>query len=217
MIDVILIGASGHAAEITDYMIYESKKYGTNLYNIVGYLDELEATYNKYQYEKPYLGKVSEHTVSHNVQYIMAIANLTYKKPIVTQFLEKGALFATYIHPDAYISGSSQIGMGNVIAPSVNLGPMVRIGDFNLLNSRCSIGHDTLVGNFNFIAPNVCFSGGTQVGDENLFGINSATIPGIQIGNRNKIAAGMTLDKDVQNDEVVFYRFKEKIIAINKS
>lgn len=217
MIDVILIGASGHAAEITDYIIYEAKKYGRTSYNIVGYLDELEATYHKYPYEKPYLGKVSDHRISNNVQYIMAIANPTYKKPIVTKFLEQGTSFATYIHPDAYISGSCQIGTGNVIAPSVNLGPMVRIGDFNLLNSRCSIGHDTQVGNFNFIAPNVCFSGGTQVGDENLFGINSATIPGIQIGNRNKIAAGMTLDKDVQDDEVVFYRFKEKIIAINKS
>ena len=72
------------------------------------------------------------------------------------------------------------------------------------------------MGKFNFISPNVCFSGFTKVGDENLFGINSATIPGIKVGNRNKIAAGMVLDKNVGDNSVVFYRYKERIIAIPK-
>jgi bifunctional N-acetylglucosamine-1-phosphate-uridyltransferase/glucosamine-1-phosphate-acetyltransferase GlmU-like protein len=52
------------------------------------------------------------------------------------------------------------------------------------------------------------------VGDENLFGINSATIPGVKVGNRNKIAAGMVLDGDIGDDSVVFYRFKERVIAV---
>jgi bifunctional N-acetylglucosamine-1-phosphate-uridyltransferase/glucosamine-1-phosphate-acetyltransferase GlmU-like protein len=79
------------------------------------------------------------------------------------------------------------------------------------------MGHDTVVGNYNFISPNVCFSGFTEVGDENLFGINSATIPGIKVGHRNKIAAGMVLDTNVLDDAVVFYRFKEKVIAVPKT
>ena len=54
-------------------------------------------------------------------------------------------------------------------------------------------------------------------GNENLFGINSATIPGILIGNRNKIAAGMVLDQNVGDESVVFYRYKEKVIAYPKS
>jgi hypothetical protein len=37
------------------------------------------------------------------------------------------------------------------------------------------------------------------------------------IGNRNKIAAGMVLGQNVSDDEVVFYRFKEKVIAIPKA
>jgi UDP-3-O-[3-hydroxymyristoyl] glucosamine N-acyltransferase len=90
------------------------------------------------------------------------------------------------------------------------------VGKYTLINSRCSLGHDTWIGNYNFISPNVCFSGFTEIGDENLFGINSASIPGIKVGNRNKIAAGMILDQNVQDDGVVFYRFKEKIIAIPK-
>ena len=111
---------------------------------------------------------------------------------------------------------SAQIGKGVVIAPYANVGPNVKIGEFTFLNSRSSIGHDTVVGKYNFISPNVCFSGFTVIGDENLFGINSATIPGIKIGSRNKIAAGIVLDKNVGDDSVVFYRYKEKIIAVPK-
>jgi bifunctional N-acetylglucosamine-1-phosphate-uridyltransferase/glucosamine-1-phosphate-acetyltransferase GlmU-like protein len=95
-----------------------------------------------------------------------------------------------------------------------NVGPNVSVGDFTIINSRSSLGHDTKVGAFNFISPNVCFSGFTVIGDNNLFGINSATIPHVKVGSNNKIMAGMVLDQDVGDNQVVFYRFKEKIIAI---
>ena len=103
---------------------------------------------------------------------------------------------------------------GSIIDPNVNIGPNVKVGSFTLVNSRCSLGHDTIVGDFNFISPNTCLSGFPEVGNDNLFGINSATLPGIKIGNRNKISAGMIIDTDVGDSSVVFYRFKERIIAI---
>jgi UDP-3-O-[3-hydroxymyristoyl] glucosamine N-acyltransferase len=146
----------------------------------------------------------------------MGIANLKYRRPIIERFIAEGASFATFIHPTATVSPSATIGTGCVIALHANIGPNVEVGDYTLVNSRCSIGHDTKIGAYNFISPNVCFSGFSRVGDENLFGINSATIPGIQVGNRNKIMAGMTLDKNVGDDETVFYRFKEKIMAVPK-
>jgi UDP-3-O-[3-hydroxymyristoyl] glucosamine N-acyltransferase len=135
---------------------------------------------------------------------------------IVNQFLEMGANFITLIHTTAYVSPSAKIGLGVVIAPFSNIGPNVEIGDFTIINSRASMGHDSKIGKHNFITPNVCFSGYTNVGDENLFGINCATIPEIKIGSRNKIAAGMIVDKNIEDDTVVFHRFKEKIIAIQK-
>ena len=54
-------------------------------------------------------------------------------------------------------------------------------------------------------------------GHGNLFGINSSTIPGTTVGNGNQIAAGMVLDKDVGDDSVVFYRYKERVIAVPKA
>jgi sugar O-acyltransferase (sialic acid O-acetyltransferase NeuD family) len=213
---VIIIGAGGHSAELDDYFAHAQKKDAAFGLQISGFIDDNADSYKKYPFSAPFLGSIKNHQVDTNVQYLMGIANLTYRRPIIEHFLTSGAKFATFIHPDAYLSKSCTIAEGVVISPSVNIGPNVSVGSFTLINSRCSLGHDTVVGSFNFLCPNVCFSGFTQIAEDNLFGINSCTIPGITVGSRNKIAAGMVLDKNVGSDEVVFYRFKEKVLAIPK-
>lgn len=214
MIETIIIGAGGHAAEIDEYIKYNQKNTGKPEIIVIGFLDDNPDNYRRYKFSAPLLGNVKDHTIIQRVNYIIGIAGLKYRHPIVDKFKAFGGVFPTIIHHSAYISESAFIGEGSVIGPNANIGPNVRIGNFTLINARCSIGHDTTVGNFNFISPNVCLSGFTMVGDDNLFGINSATIPGIKIGSRNKIAAGMILDQNIENDIVVFYRFKERVIAI---
>jgi sugar O-acyltransferase (sialic acid O-acetyltransferase NeuD family) len=213
---VIVIGAGGHGAEIDDYINYAREKAGQKDLKIIGYLDDNPDAYAAYELSAPYLGGIKNHNIRHDCYYLMGIANLKYRRLFVEQFIAEGARFVSFIHPSAYVSKSASIGKGVIICPNANIGPNAAIGDFTLINARCSIGHDSQVGEYNFISPNVCFSGFTSIGDENLFGINSATIPGIKVGNKNKIAAGIVLDKNIGNDEVVFYRFKEKVIAIPK-
>ncbi len=214
---VIIIGCGGHSAELDDYFYHARRKDPAFDMVIHGLLDDNEASYGQYRFSAPFMGSIRDHVVQPDCQYLMGIANLRYRRLIIERFLAMGARFARFVHPDAYISRSATLGEGVVIAPTVNVGPNVVIGDYTLINSRSSMGHDTRVGAFNFISPNVCFSGFTEVGEENLFGINSATIPGIRVGNRNKIAAGMVLDKPVGDDETVFYRFKEKVMAVPRS
>ncbi|NTW99410.1 MAG: acetyltransferase [Geobacteraceae bacterium] len=213
---VIIIGAGGHGAEIDEYILFNQHCSALNSLEVIGFLDDNPDNYARYKFSAPLLGGVNGHTIIPGCSYLMGIANLSYRRLFVDRFLELGATFVSLIHATAYISPSARIGEGVVIGPYANLGPNVSVGDFTLINSRCSLGHDTVVGKFNFISPNVCFSGGSRVGDGNLFGINSATIPGIVVGNGNKIAAGMVLDKDIANDSVVFYRYKERVIAVLK-
>ncbi len=216
MKDIIIIGAGGHGAELDDYIYSSQKKSGEKAYNIIGFIDDNPDAYAGYQFSAPFLGGIRNHKIRTDCYYLMGIANLKYRRFFVEKYKLEGARFVSFVHYSAYISRSASLGEGTVICPNANIGPNVSIDDFSLINSRCSIGHDTRVGKFNFISPNVCFSGFTSVGDENLFGINSATIPGIKVGNKNKIAAGMVLDKDVGDDSVVFYRYKERIIAVPK-
>jgi len=213
---VIIIGAGGHGAEIDEYVLFNHQHFGDNELEVIGFLDDNPDNYASYNLSAPLLGSVTDHKLIPGSTYIMGIGSPDLRRLLVERFVKDGAAFVSLIHRTAYISPSATIGIGVVIGPHVNIGPNVQVGDFTLINSRCSLGHDTVVGRFNVISPNVCFSGFTKVGDENLFGINSATIPGILIGNGNKIAAGMVLDKDIFEDSVVFYRYKERVIAVPK-
>ncbi len=212
---VIIIGSGGHAAELVDYIKFSNCLASEeDKIAILGLLDDNFNNYLKYDFDFPFLGEITSHQIRPDIHYLIGIGNLVYRKKFVEHFIGHGANFLSYIHPSVSVSSTAKLGKGVVIAPNVNLGPNSYIGDFSLVNSRVSIGHDSFIGKFNFLSPNVCFSGYTEVGDENLFGINAATIPGIKIGDKNKIMAGMTLEKNVGNDEVVFYRYKERISVI---
>ncbi len=213
---LIIVGAGGHGAELDEYLALANAMAGVGLYQVVGFLDDNPANYSRYKLSAPLLGGIGDHQVVSDCYYLMGIASVGYKKKFAEELEAKGADFITFIHPTAYVSPTATLGRGVVIGPMVNIGPNVKIGDFTLINSRASMGHDVEVGRYNFICPNVCFSGFTSVGDFNLFGINSATIPSIRVGSENKIAAGMVLDKHVGDNEVVFFRYKEKVIALPK-
>lgn len=216
MTDVIIIGAGGHAAEIDEYITYNNKVEGKKGLNVVGFLDDNPANYARYRFSAPLIGGASDHKVIKGHGYIIGIAGLNYRRSFVDRYKAEGAQFVSVIHHSAYVSQSAMIGEGSIIGPNANIGPNVQVGRYTLINARCSLGHDTRIGDYNFVSPNVCFSGFTEIGDENLFGINSATIPGIKTGNRNRIAAGMILDSNVGDESVIFYRFKEKVIAVPK-
>jgi len=215
--DLIVIGAGGHAAEIEEYIRHSQKVGGEVEFRIIGLLDDSPENYSRYRFRAPLLGGISDHIINKSVFYVIGIASLQYRKPFVEKYISRGAEFVSVIHSSAYVSESAVIGEGSVIGPNVNIGPNVQIGKFTLINARCSIGHDTVVGDYNVISPNTCLSGFSRLGDENLFGINCATLPGIIVGSHNKISAGMILDTNISDDSVIFYRYKERVIAIPKT
>lgn len=202
---IILVGAGGHAAELRDYIRHHNRVKPEDRIAVLGFIDDDPSGHSHYAFEEPYLGTIKEHQVVHpnEAVYLMAIANLAYRQPIIEYFLSKGGAFTGFIHPTALISPSAQIGEGTVISHNASVGPKVVIGRFNMLNSRCTIGHDSVIGDFNFISPQVAISGYTQIGNGNLLGTNSCTIPGIHIGNNNKVGAGTNVISNVGDNFTV--------------
>lgn len=209
---VILIGAGGHAAELRDYIRHINQSNPAETLTVEGFIDDDPEPHKHYGYEEPLLGGIKDHKVRTDVEYLMGIANLKYRKQLTQQFLDQGATFAKLIHPTAIISPSATIGKGVVISHNASVGPKVQIGNYNFINSRSTIGHDTQMGDFNFISPQVALAGNTTIGDGNLIGTNCCTIPGVNIGSNNKIGAGMVVYKSVGDEETVFFRYKERII-----
>lgn len=211
MTNIIVIGAGGHAAELRDY-ISHINRVNENKISVLGFLDDDPDAYRGYDYDEPFLGSIKDHEVKKDAQYLMGIANVKYRRPIIERFEMEGAVFIGLVHPTALISPSASLGKGVIISHNASVGPKAVIGDHNILNSRCTIGHDTKIGRYNFISPQVALSGHTEVGDENMIGVNSCTIPGIRIGNNNIIAAGTIIYKNVADGQTLINRFNERII-----
>jgi hypothetical protein len=109
---VIIIGCGGHSAELDDYFFHARKKDPSFDMEIAGLIDDNAASYAVYRFSAPFMGNIRDHVVQQDCRYLMGIANLRYRRPIIERFLSMGARFAQFVHPDAYISRSATLGEG---------------------------------------------------------------------------------------------------------
>lgn len=214
---IIFFGTGAVAAEITSYI--EDSDWGRNAnIEVKGYVASDEAgvvNWGNYKYKAPYLGSFDTYKIEEEDYFVLALGNYAVKRKIVEQIKNRGGRFITLIHPTATIARTSTIGEGCVLCPYTMIGPNVILGDFNLLTSQSIISHDSTIGDYNFFATSL-ICGYTEIGSDNYFGIRATGVSSITIGSRNKIQAGMIIDKNIGDDSTLFYRYKEKIIAIPK-
>lgn len=215
MKNIVFFGTGAVAAEYTSYI--EDSSWGKEAGLVIkGYVTTDEAgieNWNHYNFKKPFLGSWKDYMVDKNDYFVLAFDNPKAKKNLIREIKSKKGNFLNLIHPTAFISSTAKIGIGNLIGPYVILGPNVKMGDFNLLTSQTMISHDSVIGDCNFFATSL-LCGHIKVADDNYFGIRSTIVPEVIIGSRNTIQAGMIVDKSINDDVTVFYRFKEKVLAI---
>lgn len=171
--------------------------------------------WKEYKYEQPWLGLFQDYKIEKDDYFIIALGNPEAKRNVVNLIRSKGGKFITYIHPGSTIAKTAKIGEGCVIYDQTIIGPNAVLGDFNLMTAQSIVSHDCHIGDFNFFST-CLLCGYNEVGDDNFLGVRVTTMPSIKIGSRTKIHAGMIVDKDVPDDSTLFYKYKEKILAIPK-
>jgi len=213
MKNIIIIGCGSHASEIVDYIEYINKQSTVKQFNIIGLIDNIDTHYLHYNYNYKFLGDIDHHAIDASVYYVLGIGNLLIRNKVLEEFKSKKATFTGIIHPTALISNSAEIGEGTIISHNVSVGPKAKIGSFNVINSRCTIGHDSEIGDNNFLSPQVVVGGYATIKNSNFLGTNSCVLPEVNIESNNKIMAGMTVTSNVNNNETVFFRYKEKLVV----
>ena len=218
MTRIVIIGSGAVAAELTTYIEDRNRHSNSNdQWEVMGYLDSEENIgkyWAKYKFKKPVLADIYSYEIKGDEYFIVGISNIDFRKRMIEVITGKGGRLITFIHPSVIIAETAVLGSGNVIYPFCIIGPNTVIGDNNLVTAYSFISHDCRIGHGNFFST-AGLSGSVTVGDENYFGIRSTVLPGVMIGNKNTIQAGMTVDKNISDDSLIFHRFKEKVIAIN--
>ena len=216
MRNVIILGAGGCASEVTFYIEDHNSKVGVDQQiRISGYIDDSKENWTKYNYKAPFLGNIESYTPKEEEEVLIAVMDIGFRKKMIKALLDKNAKIGSFIHHNVVMPENINIGEGNLVGPFCMLEKYATIGSYNLLTPYSFIAHDCEVGDNNFLSA-AGLAGTVKVGSNNYFGLKSIAIPGVEIGNNNVIQAGMIVDKNVKDDTTVFYRFKEKVLAIPK-
>jgi sugar O-acyltransferase (sialic acid O-acetyltransferase NeuD family) len=216
---IIFIGSGAVASEVISYLEDIHAQNPTESFEIYGFLDDDRDSFNlksiKYGFKGFFLGSISEHEFSQEYSYVFGFGSPHAKSKVAQSFDLEKYDFPNIIHPSVVISKSAKLGKGNIINPNCVIGPNCLIGNFNLITSYGFISHDCEIGDYNFFST-AGLSGNVTVGHSNFFGVRSTVIPEVKIGSNNTIQAGMIIDKNISDNETVFYRFKEKVVFIKQ-
>lgn len=203
MKEIYIIGTSGFASEITEYI------KDNNEYKIAGYFDVNDAENEKYKFEAPFLGNENDFNFNSFDNAIIAISDWKLRDKIYTKLKIKGVNFPSLIHKSSFVSTNLQIGEGAILCPFVTLTSNIKIGKNFHANIYSYIAHDCVIGDNVTFAPAVKCNGNVVIEDNVYIGTGAIIHQGksnkpLTIGTGAIIAAGSVVTKNVPASMTVF-------------
>lgn len=205
---LIIVGASGFGRELMD-CIYDINKQKPT-WEIVGFIDDNPKALDGFTCDYNIIDDIQHHSPLPDTLYVCALAFPEVKKKIVKQLKERGAKFATLIHPLAAISPSAKIGEGCIITHFSNVSCDTKVGDFVTVLAS-GIAHDVTIGDFSTFSGHVYINGQCKVGEGVYMGCGSMIAPSKKIGDYAKIGIGSVIISNVKPNTTVFGNPAKKI------
>ena len=206
--DIFIVGASGFAAEITEY-IENNNLIINDQIKISGYFDINDNEYNRYSFEAPFLGSEKEFNLIGNSQVIIAISNSGLRAKLFDFFKSKKCRLPSFVHHTCFVSKTSNIAEGAILCPFVTITANITIGIGFHANIYSYVAHDCVIGDYVTFAPSVRCNGNVEIGDHVYIGTGAIIKQGknnrpLKIGKNAIIGAGAVVTKNVPEGITVF-------------
>ncbi|WP_201582620.1 acetyltransferase [Psychrobacter jeotgali] len=203
MRSIYIIGASGFASEISEYISND------NEYSVAGYFDKNKNDYDKYDFKSPFLNLEKDFDFKEGDCAIISIAEPTIKGKIYREMKSRGVDLPTFISKQAYVSTKCIIGEASIICPFVAITSNARIGVNFHANIYSYVAHDCIIGDNVTFAPAVKCNGNVIIEDNVYIGTGAIIFQGkpdkpMVIGENSIIAAGSVVTKSVPKNTTVF-------------
>jgi len=195
MKDLVIFGAGSVGRLVCE--IAKDVNLDTNVWNLLGFLDENNELHGTNLNSFPILGTIEWLGRYRETTVVVAIAEPIARRRLVLDINCMGNTFATLVHPFTWIASRVSIGVGTIVYPGVLVDPDVRVCDHVILNKACTIGHDTVIKDLVTVSPGVNIGGMMTIGEGCFFGINSATNQGLSIGHWSTIGSGAVVVKNL--------------------
>ena len=201
MTDYVLVGGGGLARELLDWFAPGLEGSGSGF---AGYLDDGDDPIAAFGSRLPQLGTIKDYRPSGGQQLVMAIGAPADKAAVAERLKAAGAVFATLIHPTAWVSASARIGAGVVIGPFAHASADSHVGELVLQGAYAGVGHDATAGAGSSLSGYVDLMGGVTSGHACMFGSGCHVLPRVRIGDRCMIGAGAVVVRNVPDGVTVY-------------
>jgi acetyltransferase EpsM len=121
----------------------------------------------------------------------------TRRSIFVEQAAALGFEFATVVHPTAYVSPTTTLGVGGYIGPAAAISPHCHIGDHAIVLSGSLVGHHTEIGAFASLMLGANVAGSTRIGEATWIATGAVVIDHVNVGSQAVVAAGAVVVEDV--------------------
>lgn len=198
MKDLIIVGAGGYGREALYVALAMNQQEPQ--WNILGFIDDNKDALRNVKCDYEIIGSISEWEPKDNQHFALGISNPSTKEKLVGILKEKGARFATLIHPNVEILPYSTLGEGCVVT-GLSIGDNVTIGNFvHICGSM--IGQDSVIGDFSTTTGfvNVACA---YIGKRVFIGSHSVILNHLKVGDDAFVCAGSMVFSNVKSGRKV--------------
>jgi sugar O-acyltransferase (sialic acid O-acetyltransferase NeuD family) len=214
MINILIFGGGNMCLNIINYLedisIFSKKEF-----NIIGIVDPKKIEKKN---EAKSMKKIKHHFSLKSVKFdrkntlaIIAMGDVNQREKCRLEIKKKGIELFTLIHPTSYVSSSSKISKGCILAPFSLIGPKSNLEENVIVNFYASIGHHSFVGRSSVISPYATLNGQSHCGRMSLLGTNSVIMLKAKLGNQCKLGPGSILYNRTRDKSTYFGNPARKI------
>jgi UDP-perosamine 4-acetyltransferase len=197
MIDLVIVGASGHAKVVIDLF------REVDAYRVIGLIDP-DPTPRKVL-GVPVIGTDADLSTLRGQgvsSAFVAIGDNRVRHRIGRELEAKGFTLVKAISRRAAVSPSALLGAGVAVMAGAVVNAETRIDDLAILNTNASVDHDCRLGEACHVAPGSALAGNVEVGRLAFLGVGVRAIPGVSIGEGSVVGAGATVVRDLPGNIV---------------
>lgn len=188
--DLIIIGAGGHGRVCAELALDIGK------WNSISFLDD-KYPLQLHCLDNKVVGTTKDFHKFIDADFFVAFGNNKKRSDFIGKLIGSGCTITKLIHPTAFVSKYSTIGIGTSVHQYAVINTNAKIGKGCIINTSSIIEHDNIIQNFVHISPSVTLGGSVNVGEYCWIGIGSTLINNITIKDRVEIGAHSLIVRDV--------------------
>ena len=202
---VVILGGTGNGTVVAA-AIEHARRMGATDLEVAGFLNDREEV-GKHLDLFPVIGKLADapRLLHEGYWFINTILRIDGNRERIALFESLGIpddRLATFVHPQAYVAPSVQLGPGCVVMPNVSMSPASRLGKGCLMMAGAMMGHDNEVGDFCHIAAQAAVGSYLHIGEGVHIGLNATIREFLSIGDFATLGACAVLTKNIPDNEI---------------